>query len=229
MLSRARGWWLLPRRPVAASSCPPDRPARLRREVRRSRSIQPAARHVAGHHVAVAGRHGLGVRRVGVHEQHVLHGRLLPLPAVPSGDPARPCSRAGRSRAQRSSPAAHKALPCRAWRISPRFVATEVWAQCLGMMTFTDLASVPADPLAPFPDQLRLAVAAYLARSRAPPGSTPDLTCAVTCPGAPSAAWTRWPPGGRTWSCTSDGCRRSATSSPPPCRGGARSWQGSPR
>src|SRR5262249_40579734 len=39
---------------------------------------------------------------------------------------------------------------------SPRFVATGVWAQCLGMMTFTDLASVPA--------QLRLAVAAYLAR-----------------------------------------------------------------
>src|SRR5262249_59692375 len=44
-----------------------------------------------------------------------------------------------------------------------RFVATGVWAQCLGMMTFTDLASVRADPLAPFPDQLRLAVAAYLA------------------------------------------------------------------
>src|SRR5262249_55384059 len=47
---------------------------------------------------------------------------------------------------------------------SPRFLATGVWAQCRGMMTFTDLASVPADPLAPFPDQLRLAVAAYLAR-----------------------------------------------------------------
>src|SRR5215468_3941774 len=47
---------------------------------------------------------------------------------------------------------------------SPRFVATGVWAQCLGMMTFTDLVSVPTDPLAPFPDQLRLAVAAYLAR-----------------------------------------------------------------
>jgi integrase/recombinase XerD len=32
------------------------------------------------------------------------------------------------------------------------------------MMTFTELASVPSDPLAPFTDQLRLAVAAYLAR-----------------------------------------------------------------
>jgi hypothetical protein len=32
------------------------------------------------------------------------------------------------------------------------------------MMTFTDLASVPSDRLMPFTDQLRLAVAAYLAR-----------------------------------------------------------------
>ena len=32
------------------------------------------------------------------------------------------------------------------------------------MMTFSDLASVPCDPLAPFTDQLRLAAAAYLAR-----------------------------------------------------------------
>ena len=32
------------------------------------------------------------------------------------------------------------------------------------MMTFSDLASMPCDPLAPFIDQLRLAVAAYLAR-----------------------------------------------------------------
>ena len=32
------------------------------------------------------------------------------------------------------------------------------------MMTFTELASVPSHPLAPFTDQLRLAVAAYLAR-----------------------------------------------------------------
>jgi hypothetical protein len=36
--------------------------------------------------------------------------------------------------------------------------------QCQGMMTFIELASLPSDPLAPFADQLRLAVAAYLAR-----------------------------------------------------------------
>jgi hypothetical protein len=32
------------------------------------------------------------------------------------------------------------------------------------MMNFTELASVPSDHLVPFTDQLRLAVAAYLAR-----------------------------------------------------------------
>ena len=32
------------------------------------------------------------------------------------------------------------------------------------MMTFAELASVPSDRLVPFTDQLRLAVAAYLAR-----------------------------------------------------------------
>jgi integrase/recombinase XerD len=37
-------------------------------------------------------------------------------------------------------------------------------AQCLGMRTFTDLPSVPSRSLASFTDQLRLAVAAYLAR-----------------------------------------------------------------
>ena len=36
--------------------------------------------------------------------------------------------------------------------------------QCQGMVNFTDLASVPAEPLGPFTDRLRLAVAAYLAR-----------------------------------------------------------------
>jgi integrase/recombinase XerD len=34
------------------------------------------------------------------------------------------------------------------------------------MMTFTELPCVPSDPLGPFTDQLRLAVAAYLARFR---------------------------------------------------------------
>lgn len=40
-------------------------------------------------------------------------------------------------------------------------------------MTFTELASVPSDPLGPFTDQLRLAVAAYLARFK---GSSRDHT-----------------------------------------------------
>jgi integrase len=40
----------------------------------------------------------------------------------------------------------------------------EMHAQCLGMRTFTDLPSVPSHSLASFTDQLRLAVAAYLAR-----------------------------------------------------------------
>ena len=40
-----------------------------------------------------------------------------------------------------------------------------------GMMTFSDLASVPSDPPALFTDQLRLAGAAYLAMVRSvPPG-----------------------------------------------------------
>ena len=38
------------------------------------------------------------------------------------------------------------------------------YAQCLGMITFTGLPSAPSDPLVPFTDQLRLAVAAYLSR-----------------------------------------------------------------
>jgi integrase/recombinase XerD len=52
-------------------------------------------------------------------------------------------------------------------------------AQCLGMMSFTELPSVPSNDLVPFTDQLRLAVAAYLARfkgsSREHNGS--DLRC----------------------------------------------------
>jgi hypothetical protein len=40
-------------------------------------------------------------------------------------------------------------------------------------MNFTELASVPSDPRAPFADQLRLAVAAYLARFK---GSSRDHT-----------------------------------------------------
>ena len=47
------------------------------------------------------------------------------------------------------------------------------------MMTFTDLTSVPADHLAPFTDQLRLAVATYLARFTGPSReyTESDLRC----------------------------------------------------
>ena len=71
--------------------------------------------------------------------------------------------------------------------VLPRLACSElrdVWqlAQCLGMMTFTDLPSVPSGHLAPFTDQLRLAVAAYLARfqgsSREHTAS--DLRCLLT-------------------------------------------------
>jgi len=95
------------------------------------------------------------------------------------------------------------------------------------MLNLTDLASMPGDPPAPFTDRLRLAVAAYLAASRAPHARTPSRTCAATWPGAPSTAWTRWPPSGRTWSCTSGRCRRSAASSPPPSPAGSPSRPGS--
>jgi hypothetical protein len=117
---------------------------------------------------------------------------------------------------------------CRVWHLG-ELRRGRRWGQCLGMMTFTDLTSVPADHPAPFTDQLRLAVAAYLARFTVPPASTPNLTCAATCHGAPSAAWTHLPPAVRIWSHTSGGCRRSATSSPLPCRGAGRWRPGSAR
>ena len=47
------------------------------------------------------------------------------------------------------------------------------------MMTFTELASVPYDPMAPFTDRLRLTVAAYLARFKGPSRqhTESDLRC----------------------------------------------------
>jgi integrase/recombinase XerD len=50
------------------------------------------------------------------------------------------------------------------------------------MMTFTDLASVPSDSLAPFTDRLRLAVAAYLARFKgcSREHTESDLRCYLT-------------------------------------------------
>jgi hypothetical protein len=72
----------------------------------------------------------------------------------------------GAGRAGRISPAA-PARPnvrfCEAWHVC-RLRGGPERAQHLGMMNFTELASVPSDHLVPFTDQLRRAVAAYLAR-----------------------------------------------------------------
>ena len=50
------------------------------------------------------------------------------------------------------------------------------------MMTFTELPSVPSDHLVPFTDQLRLAVAAYLARFKGASRyhTESDLRCYLT-------------------------------------------------
>jgi hypothetical protein len=62
---------------------------------------------------------------------------------------------------------------------SRSLVATGSGRSCLGMTNFTDLTSVPADHPAPFTDQLRLAVAAYLARftGSSRPHTESDLRC----------------------------------------------------
>jgi hypothetical protein len=96
-------------------------------------------------------------------------------------------------------------------------------AQGRRMMYCNELASAQASATVPHSDRLRLAAAAYLARSRAPPESTPPPICAVISRAAPSAAWTRSWPGARIWSCASGGCRRSASSRPRRSPGGSRS------
>ena len=54
------------------------------------------------------------------------------------------------------------------------------------MKNFFDMTSAPSHLPAPFTDQLRLAVPPTWPASKAPPVSTPNLTCAATWPGAPS-------------------------------------------
>jgi hypothetical protein len=100
-------------------------------------------------------------------------------------------------------------------------------AQRLGMRTFTDLPSVPSDHLVPFTDQLRLAVAAYLARFKGASRyhTESDLRCYLAwC--AERGLDPRWPRAARTWSCTSGGCKKSGDSGPLRCRGGSRSLPG---
>ena len=63
-----------------------------------------------------------------------------------------------------------------------RLRGKRVLAQCQNMMTFTELASAPSDPPVPFTDQLRLAVAAYLARFKgvSREHTESDLRCYLT-------------------------------------------------
>jgi integrase/recombinase XerD len=53
---------------------------------------------------------------------------------------------------------------CRVWCGCDSFTVISSCRSVRGMLNLTDLASVPCEPLAPFTDRLRLAVAAYLAR-----------------------------------------------------------------
>src|SRR5207247_5293603 len=93
--------------------------------------------------------------------------------------------------------------------------------------TFTELTSSPSHPPAPFTDQLRLAVAAYLARFK---GSSrehteSDLRCFLAwCAEHGLDPLTARRP---HWSCTSGRCKGSAGSSLPRCRGGSQSRPGS--
>jgi len=71
---------------------------------------------------------------------------------------------------------------CLSRRRRASFAEGRVQPQCQGMTNFTRLAPVPCDPAAPFTAQLRLAVAAYLARFK---GSSrehteSDLRCYLT-------------------------------------------------
>ena len=102
-------------------------------------------------------------------------------------------------------------------------------------MTQHDLVLVSADA-SPTAGQLDRAVAAYLTRftgsSRGHARS--DLRCFLAWSASNwlgmlsmTGAWIRWPHGGRTWSSTSGGCRRSGASSRPRSRAGSPSSRAS--
>jgi len=100
-------------------------------------------------------------------------------------------------------------------------------AQCLGMMTFAQLPPVPSDHLVPVTDQLRLAVAAYLARFK---GSSryhteSDLGCYLAwCAERGLAPLVARRPHLELYIRWMQGIRRS---SPPPSRGASPSWRAS--
>jgi hypothetical protein len=95
------------------------------------------------------------------------------------------------------------------------------------MTNFTDLPSGPPDHLVPFTDQLRLAVAAYLARFKGSSATTRSPTCAASWPGAPERDLDPLAARRPHLELYPGGCRRSAGSSPPRSRGGSRSLPGS--
>jgi integrase/recombinase XerD len=70
-------------------------------------------------------------------------------------------------------------LSCRVWYGFRGLCGGGEQPQCQVMMNYTELASVPSDPPVPFTDQLRLAVAAYLARFKGPSRdhTESDLRC----------------------------------------------------
>ena len=110
---------------------------------------------------------------------------------------------------------------------SASFAESRCPPQCQGM-TFTELASVPSDPLAPFTDQLRLAVAAYLARFK---GSSREHTESDPAQLPHLVRRAQLGPAGRPTTSPgavpSGGCKRSAGSSPPRYPGGSRLRPGS--
>jgi hypothetical protein len=103
----------------------------------------------------------------------------------------------------------------------PRLARLRDRAQCRTMMSYNELVPAQASALAPHPDRLRLAVAAYLAlfKGTSRDHADSDLRCYLTW--CTDRAWTRSWPGARIWSCTSGGCRRSVGSSPRRSPGGS--------
>jgi hypothetical protein len=59
------------------------------------------------------------------------------------------------------------------------------------MISFAELPSVPSDNLVPFTDQLRLAVAAYLAHFKGSSRYHTEPICAASWPGVRNVVWTR--------------------------------------
>jgi hypothetical protein len=91
------------------------------------------------------------------------------------------------------------------------------------MTNFSKLPAMPSGAVVSPVAALRLAVAAYLARFKDSSRDHTGSDLRAISAGAPTATWTRWPHGDRTWSCTSGGCRSRAGSGRQQCPGGSLS------